>query len=35
LDGVGVDVGIILKLIIIREGGRFWAELIRVRTKKM
>jgi hypothetical protein len=35
LDGLGVDVGIILKGILIRECGRVWTELIRVRTKKI
>lgn len=35
LDGLGVDVGIILKGILIRKGGTVWTELIRVRTKKM
>jgi hypothetical protein len=35
LNGQGVDVSIVLKLILIREGGRAWTKLIRVRTKKM
>jgi hypothetical protein len=35
LDGQGVDVSIVLKLILIREGGRAWTELISVMTKKM